>query len=52
MTANTLIKDKTLPSTEDGCIHNREDSVADTRIWSYCFYEQCRDVVVCKLIIL
>ncbi|KAK4516728.1 structural constituent of ribosome [Mucor velutinosus] len=36
---------KTGANTEDGCAHQNEKKVADTRIWSYCLYEQCRDVV-------
>ncbi|CEP16159.1 hypothetical protein [Parasitella parasitica] len=39
---NALIK--TGANTEDGCTH-RKERLADTRIWSYCLYEQCRDVV-------
>lgn len=45
-TPNTLIRDGNMANTQDGCVHNKEETVADTRIWSYCFYEQCRDVVV------
>lgn len=41
---NALIK--TGVNTEDGCVHRKEERLADTRIWSYCLYEQCRDVVV------
>ncbi|KAI8636840.1 hypothetical protein BD408DRAFT_76386 [Parasitella parasitica] len=41
---NALIK--TGVNTEDGCTHRKEKELADTRIWSYCLYEQCRDVVV------
>lgn len=41
---NALIKTGT--NTEDGCVHRKEERLADTRIWSYCLYEQCRDVVV------
>ncbi|KAL9559036.1 hypothetical protein MBANPS3_000599 [Mucor bainieri] len=41
--ANALIKTGT--NTEDGCVHRKEARLADTRIWSYCLYEQCRDVV-------
>ncbi|CAO0802774.1 unnamed protein product [Mucor circinelloides] len=40
---NALIK--TGVNTEDGCVHRKEKRLADTRIWSYCLYEQCRDVV-------
>ncbi|CAO3627157.1 unnamed protein product [Mucor fragilis] len=40
---NALIKTGT--NTEDGCVHRKEERLADTRIWSYCLYEQCRDVV-------
>lgn len=43
---NTLIKDKTQIDTQDGCAHRKQEIIADTRIWSYCLYEQCRDVVV------
>ncbi|GAN00798.1 conserved hypothetical protein [Mucor ambiguus] len=40
---NALIK--TGINTEDDCVHRKEERLADTRIWSYCLYEQCRDVV-------
>ncbi|KAL0139049.1 Pleckstrin homology domain-containing protein [Mucor lusitanicus] len=40
---NALIK--TGANTVDGCVHRKEKKLADTRIWSYCLYEQCRDVV-------
>lgn len=48
---NSVIEGKNAPiktgvNTKDGCVHRKEESLADTRIWSYCLYEQCRDVVV------
>lgn len=43
---NTVIKNNTQIDTQDGCIHRKQEAIADTRIWSYCLYEQCRDVVV------
>ncbi|KAG2229736.1 hypothetical protein INT48_002070 [Thamnidium elegans] len=42
---NTLITDNNQIDTQDGCIHKKEESMVDTRIWSYCLYEQCRDIV-------
>jgi hypothetical protein len=34
-------------NTKDGCLHHKEgEQLADTRIWSYCLYEQCHDIVV------
>ncbi|KAG1413431.1 hypothetical protein G6F58_007497 [Rhizopus delemar] len=27
------------------CRHDKEKKLADTRVWSYCLYEQCRDIV-------
>lgn len=41
---NALIR--TGVNTQDGCVHRKEERLADTRIWSYCLYEQCRDVAV------
>ncbi|RCI05928.1 hypothetical protein CU098_013579 [Rhizopus stolonifer] len=36
---------KSLVNTKDGCAHHQNQRLADTRIWSLCLYEQCRDVV-------
>lgn len=48
---NFIIKDKDNDS-KDGCVHkSKEEELADTRIWSYCLYEQCRDVMVCLSIL-
>ena len=40
-----LLGDSAIELNQDGCIHDKETPLSDTRIWSYCFYEQCRDVV-------
>lgn len=45
---NTLITDNNQIDTQDGCVHNKDVCMVDTRIWSYCLYEQCRDIVVSK----
>ncbi|KAI7885476.1 uncharacterized protein EV154DRAFT_24887 [Mucor mucedo] len=45
-TEDTLIKDNGQIDTKKGCVHRHQEMIADTRIWSYCLYEQCRDVVV------
>ncbi|GAA5806482.1 hypothetical protein HPULCUR_012016 [Helicostylum pulchrum] len=41
---NTLITDNNQIDTQNGCVHKKEESMVDTRIWSYCLYEQCRDI--------
>ncbi|CAO3697775.1 unnamed protein product [Rhizopus stolonifer] len=41
--ADSLINEK--DDLIEGCLHSKEKKVADTRIWSYCLYEQCRGVV-------
>lgn len=45
---NTLITGNNQIDTQDGCVHKKEENMVDTRIWSYCLYEQCRDIVVSK----
>lgn len=45
---NTLITDNNQIDTQNGCVHKKEESMVDTRIWSYCLYEQCRDIAVSK----
>ncbi|KAI9362212.1 Pleckstrin homology domain-containing protein [Pilaira anomala] len=42
---NTISNGKDQTDTQYGCVHNNHEDMVDTRVWSYCLYEQCRDVV-------